>query len=108
VPTPPPRIELLGRDHDRAGFICGREALDPYFQQQVTGRARRASPFVMVMKVLWQQAPLTAGPRDIQNAVEDDSQIGLARPPRGLTGGMCGSITAHSTQFFFGWPLSEF
>lgn len=48
---PRPRIELLGRDHDRAGFICGKEALDRYFQQQVTQDARRhlATPFVMII-----------------------------------------------------------
>lgn len=48
---PRPRIEPLGRDHDRAGFSCGKEALDRYFQQQVTQDARRhlATPFVMVM-----------------------------------------------------------
>ena len=46
-----PHIELLGRDHARAGFNCGKEALDRYFQQQVTQDARRhlATPFVMVM-----------------------------------------------------------
>jgi hypothetical protein len=36
-------------------------------------------------KVLRQHAPLTAGPRDIQNAVEDGAQIGLARPPQRLS-----------------------
>ena len=48
---PRPRIELLGREHDRAGFICGKEALDRYFQQQVTQDARRhlATPFVMII-----------------------------------------------------------
>jgi GNAT superfamily N-acetyltransferase len=53
VPESPlqPRIELLGRDHDRAGFVCGKEALDRYFQQQVMQDVRRhlATPFVMVM-----------------------------------------------------------
>jgi GNAT superfamily N-acetyltransferase len=48
---PPPRIELLGAHHDRAGFVCGKEALDQYFQKQVTQDARRhlATPFVLVM-----------------------------------------------------------
>ncbi len=48
---PRPRIELLGSDHDRAGFSCGKEALDRYFQQQVTQDARRhlVTPFVMIM-----------------------------------------------------------
>lgn len=46
-----PRIELLGAQHDRAGFDCGNDTLDRYFQSQVTQDARRrlASPFVMVM-----------------------------------------------------------
>ena len=35
-------------------------------------------------KVLRQQAPLTTGPRDIQNAVEHGPQVGLARPPQTL------------------------
>lgn len=51
MPAVAPRIELLGGQHDRAGFACGKEALDQYFQRQVTQDARRrlASPFVMVM-----------------------------------------------------------
>lgn len=46
-----PRIEFLRPHHDRRGFICGKEALDRYFQQQITQDARRrlATPFVMVM-----------------------------------------------------------
>ena len=46
-----PRIETLGAGHDRAGFVCGKEALDRYFQSQITQDARRrlAAPFVMVM-----------------------------------------------------------
>jgi GNAT superfamily N-acetyltransferase len=49
--TATPRIELLGAQHDRRGFICGKAALDQYFQRQVTQDARRhlATPFVMVM-----------------------------------------------------------
>jgi GNAT superfamily N-acetyltransferase len=49
--TTPPRIELLGGQHARSGFICGKEALDQYFRQQVTQDARRhlATPFVLVM-----------------------------------------------------------
>ena len=45
------RIELLRAQHDRSSFICGKESLDRYFQQQVTQDARRhlATPFVMVM-----------------------------------------------------------
>jgi GNAT superfamily N-acetyltransferase len=51
VPEPAPRIELLRAHHDRRGFICGKEPLDRYFQQQVSQDARRhlATPFVMVM-----------------------------------------------------------
>src|SRR3954465_12567011 len=42
---------MLGPEHDRAGFACGKEALDGYFRRQITQDARRrlASPFVMVM-----------------------------------------------------------
>jgi GNAT superfamily N-acetyltransferase len=49
--TTPPRIELLRAQHDRTGFICGKESLDQYFQRQVTQDARRhlATPFVMIM-----------------------------------------------------------
>jgi GNAT superfamily N-acetyltransferase len=52
--TPPerrPRIELLGSQHDRSGLACGKDAVDTYFQRQVTQDARRhlATPFVMVM-----------------------------------------------------------
>jgi GNAT superfamily N-acetyltransferase len=51
MPAAAPRIELLGARHDRADFDCGKDALDLYFQRQVTQDARRrlASPFVMVM-----------------------------------------------------------
>jgi hypothetical protein len=50
-PASRPRIELLGAQHDRAGFICGNDALDTYFQRQITQDARRhlATPFVMIM-----------------------------------------------------------
>lgn len=34
-------IEPLGRHHDRAGFVCGVEALDEYFRKQVTQDIRR-------------------------------------------------------------------
>jgi GNAT superfamily N-acetyltransferase len=46
-----PRVEALGSQHERAGFVCGKDALDQYFQRQITQDARRrlASPFVMVM-----------------------------------------------------------
>jgi GNAT superfamily N-acetyltransferase len=46
-----PRIELLSSHHQRAGFVCGNDTLDQYFQRQVTQDARRylATPFVMVM-----------------------------------------------------------
>ena len=34
-------IEALGASHDRASFSCGVEALDRYFQKQVTQDVRR-------------------------------------------------------------------
>lgn len=45
----PFRFETLGR-HDRAGFLCGQDALDGYFQTQVTQDVRRrvAKCFVLV------------------------------------------------------------
>ena len=51
APEASPRIEPLNALHDRKGFVCGKEALDQYFQRQVTQDARRhlATPFVMVM-----------------------------------------------------------
>lgn len=51
APEPTPHVELLHAHHDRLGFSCGKEALDQYFQRQVTQDARRhlATPFVMVM-----------------------------------------------------------
>jgi ribosomal protein S18 acetylase RimI-like enzyme len=39
--TAPFLIEVLGADHDRAGFSCGIEALDRYFREQVTQDVRR-------------------------------------------------------------------
>jgi len=50
-PAPRPRIELLGAQHGRTGFVCGKDALDNYFQRQITQDARRhlATPFVMIM-----------------------------------------------------------
>lgn len=35
------RLEVLGADHDRAGFTCGVEALDGYFARQATQDVRR-------------------------------------------------------------------
>src|ERR1035438_2154580 len=37
----PYRFEALGNDHDRAAFCCGDNALDRYFQTQVTQDIRR-------------------------------------------------------------------
>ena len=37
----PFRFEPLGESHDRIGFRCGEEALDRYFQAQVTQDIRR-------------------------------------------------------------------
>ena len=40
--TPAPfRFESLGEGHDRSAFHCGEEALDRYFQTQVTQDIRR-------------------------------------------------------------------
>lgn len=48
--TAPLRLARLSADHDRAAFRCGDEALDRYFQTQVTQDIRRriASCFVAV------------------------------------------------------------
>ena len=45
-----PRIEALGRHHDRASFSSGVEALDTYIVRQASQDARRnlAAPFVLV------------------------------------------------------------
>ena len=46
----PFRFETIGEEHDRARFHCGEEALDRYFQTQVTQDIRRriTNCFVMV------------------------------------------------------------
>jgi ribosomal protein S18 acetylase RimI-like enzyme len=46
----PFRLEVLGEDHERVLFTCGEEALDRYFQTQVTQDIRRrvANCFVAV------------------------------------------------------------
>ncbi len=43
-------IEPLRKDHDRAEFTCGKEALDLYLRNQASQDARRrvAAPFVLV------------------------------------------------------------
>lgn len=48
--TFPFRLEALTPEHDRAAFACGEEALDRYFQAQVTQDIRRhlANCFVAV------------------------------------------------------------
>jgi ribosomal protein S18 acetylase RimI-like enzyme len=48
--TPPFRLEPLGGEHDRSIFRCGEDALDRYFQTQVTQDIRRhiANCFVAV------------------------------------------------------------
>ncbi len=48
--TAPFRIELLRDTHDRAGFRCGEDVLDRYFQTQATQDVRRliANCFVAV------------------------------------------------------------
>jgi len=42
---------VLGAPHERAGFVCRKDALDNYFERQITQDMRRhlAAPFVMVM-----------------------------------------------------------
>ncbi|MDO5623296.1 MAG: GNAT family N-acetyltransferase [Pseudomonadota bacterium] len=35
------RIEALAREHDRAGFTCGSDALDRYLREQATQDVRR-------------------------------------------------------------------
>src|SRR5436305_10882721 len=52
--TPAPfRFEPLGEGHDRSAFHCGEEALDRYFQTQVTQDIRRrvTNCFVVVEAV---------------------------------------------------------
>jgi len=48
--TPPFRLEPLGDQHERSSFRCGEDALDRYFQTQVTQDIRRhiANCFVAV------------------------------------------------------------
>lgn len=48
--TGPFRLEGLSKEHDRSGFSCGEDALDRYFQTQVTQDVRRriANCFVAV------------------------------------------------------------
>jgi len=48
--NPPFRLEPLAASHDRSGFTCGEDALDRYFQTQITqdGRRRIAHGFVAV------------------------------------------------------------
>lgn len=51
APASEPRVEALGSQHQRGGFACGKDALDRYFQTQISQDAHRrlATPFVMVM-----------------------------------------------------------
>jgi GNAT superfamily N-acetyltransferase len=48
--TPPFRLESLSKEHDRATFSCGEEALDRYIRTQATQDIRRriANCFVAV------------------------------------------------------------
>ena len=48
--TTPFRLEPLGEEHERSLFRCGEDALDRYFQTQVTQDIRRhiANCFVAV------------------------------------------------------------
>src|SRR5438105_6424093 len=54
----PFRFEPLGEEHDRSAFHCGEEALDRYFQTQVTQDIRRrvTNCFVVVEAVPGQVA----------------------------------------------------
>jgi ribosomal protein S18 acetylase RimI-like enzyme len=56
--TFPFRLERLGEEHERSVFHCGEEALDRYFQTQVTQDIRRriANCFVAVENVTSQIA----------------------------------------------------
>ena len=49
TPAPQYRIASIGKNHDRARFSCGSEALDRYLQQQARPDAekRAAAPFVL-------------------------------------------------------------
>src|SRR5713101_4946129 len=49
-------------------------------------------------KVLRQHPPLTAGPRDIQDRIQNGSQLGVARPAQRLGRRHMGSISAHSAS----------
>lgn len=44
------RIEPLGREHERAAFSCGVDALDRYLKEQASQDAKRyaATPYVLV------------------------------------------------------------
>ena len=43
------RVETLGKQHDRSGFLCGVEPLDRYLREQAGQDARKrvAAPFVL-------------------------------------------------------------
>ena len=45
-----PKIESLGKKHDRVVFSCGDDALDTYLKKRASQEAKKkiASPFVMV------------------------------------------------------------
>lgn len=45
-------VEPLGKQHNRAGFSCGHEALDRYLREQANQDARRrvAAPFILLQK----------------------------------------------------------
>ncbi len=44
-----PKIEPLGKKHDRVVFSCGDDALDTYLKKRASQEAKKkiASPFVM-------------------------------------------------------------
>ena len=49
APATPYRVDVLGKQHDRAPFSCGSAALDRYLQQQARQDAEKsvAAPFVL-------------------------------------------------------------
>jgi GNAT superfamily N-acetyltransferase len=103
------RIEALGKQHDRAGFSCGAEALDRYLRQQARQDAdkRVAAPFVLVdppsVEVLGYYT-LSASVLDVGDIADDLARklprypqlpvtlIGWLAVDRRLTGQGCGSL----------------
>ena len=49
MPAPEFQVQLLGKQHDRAGFSCGGEALDNYLKRQATQDVRKRVAAVLVL-----------------------------------------------------------